>query len=226
MRNKLSNAMWGIIFIVIGIGFAGNAFDFWNFNIFFSGWWTLFIIIPCSVSLVKNGFVTSSFIGLIIGIMLLLSARNYIDGEILGKLIVPFIFVVIGVSMVIKNFFGKDNVRHINIDYQGGSNDHSAIFAGATYNFAGEKFMGTTINAVFGGVEMDLRNAIIDEDVMIHATAVFGGIEIMVPSNVRVKVSNVPIFGGVDNRANHSLEKDAPVVYINSTCMFGGIDIR
>ncbi len=226
MRSKLSNAIWGLIFIVLGIGFAGNAFSLWSFNIFFNGWWTLFIIIPCSVSLVKNGYKTSSLIGLLIGIMLLLSAQNFIDGEVLGKLIVPFIFVVIGVSMVIKNFFGRDNGLNVKIDYQGGTNDHSAIFSGTSYNFAGEKFMGTTINAVFGGVEMDLRNAIIDEDVMIHATAVFGGIEIWVPSNVRVKVSNVPIFGGVDNKANHSLDKDAPVLYINSTCMFGGIDIK
>lgn len=226
MRNKLSNAIWGILFIVLGIGFAGNAIFSWNFNIFFNGWWTLLIIVPCSISLVKNGFKTSSFIGLLIGIMLLLSEQQYIDGDLFGKLIVPFIFVGIGISMVVKNFFGRDHGLNVKIDYQGGTNDHSAIFAGANYNFAGEKFMGTTVNAVFGGVEMDLRNAIIDEDVMIHATAVFGGIEIWVPSNVRVKVSNVPIFGGVDNKANHSLDKDAPVLYINSTCMFGGINIK
>lgn len=226
MRNKLSNAIWGIIFIVLGIAFAGNAFSLWNFNLFFEGWWTLLIIVPCSISLVKNGYRTSSFIGVLIGVMLLLSEQNYIDGDILGKLIVPFIFVVIGISMVIKNFFGRDSVRHININYQGGTNDHSAVFAGASYNLAGEKFMGTSINAVFGGVELDLRNAIIEEDVMIHATAVFGGIELLVPSNVRVKVSNVPIFGGVDNKANHSIDKDAPIIYVNSTCMFGGIDIK
>lgn len=226
MRLKLSNAIWGIIFIILGVGFAGNAFSLWEFNLFFNGWWTLFIIIPCSVSLIKNGYKTSSLIGLLIGVMLLLSAQNFINGELFGKLIVPFIFVLLGISMVLKNFLGKDRGSHVTIDYQGGTNDHSAIFAGASYNFAGEKFMGTTINAVFGGVEMDLRNAIIDEDVMIHATAVFGGIELWVPSNVRVKVSNVPIFGGVDNKANHSLEKDAPVIYINSTCMFGGIDIK
>ena len=226
MRIKTSNILWGLFFILIGIGFAGNAFNLWNFELFFRGWWTLFIIIPCAISLIQNGFRVSNLAGLIIGIMLLMSSQGIIDGNVMGKLVVPFIFVLIGLSMIFKNLFHGDNNIRIDVKYQGGAAEHSAIFAGNRYQITGEKFMGTTINAIFGGVDLDLRNAIIDEDIVINATAVFGGIDILVPANVKVKVSNVPIFGGVDNKVGTPLDPNAPTIFLNSTCMFGGIDIK
>jgi predicted membrane protein len=226
MRIKSSNIIWGLLFIVLGVGFAGNAFNLWDFELFFRGWWTLFIIVPCGISLIQNGFRVSNLAGLLIGIMLLMSSRGIINGDVMGKLIVPFIFVLIGISMIFKNMFHGDFSHRIDVKYQGGSAEHSAIFAGNNYQVTGEKFYGTTINAIFGGVDLDLRNAIIDEDVVINATAVFGGIDIKVPSNVKVKVSNVPIFGGVDNKAGTSTDPNAPTIFLNSTCMFGGIDVK
>ncbi|WMJ90038.1 LiaF transmembrane domain-containing protein [Anaerocolumna sp. MB42-C2] len=226
MRIKTSNMLWGLFFILIGVGFAGNAFNLWNFELFFRGWWTLFIIIPCAISLIQNGFRVSNLAGLIIGIMLLMSSQGIVDGNVMGKLIVPFIFVLIGLSMIFKNLYHGDRNFRIDVKYQGGAMEHSAIFSGNRYQVTGEKFLGTTINAIFGGVDLDLRNAIIDEDIVINATAVFGGIDILVPANVKVKVSNVPIFGGVDNKAGTSQDPNAPTIFLNSTCMFGGIDVK
>lgn len=226
MKMKLSNLIWGLIFILVGIGFAGNVINLWDFNLFFNGWWTLFIIVPCVVSLVQNGFTSGNVIGLTIGVLLLLSMQGIFDFAIIGKLIVPLIFIMIGLSIIFKNMFHRDGGIHMNIKYQGGASEHSAIFAGNNYRVTGEKFMGTTINAIFGGVELDLSDAIIDEDVVINATAVFGGIDMKVPYNVKVKVSNVPIFGGVSNKVPTSKDINAPTIFLNSTCMFGGIDIK
>ena len=47
--NKLTKILWGIVFIAIGIGL--NALEITSINIFFKGWWTLFIIIPCLIGL-------------------------------------------------------------------------------------------------------------------------------------------------------------------------------
>lgn len=225
MRLKASNFVWGIIFIIIGIGFFGKAFGLWPFNLFFTGWWTFFIIVPCAMSLLKNGYSTGSLIGVIVGGMLFLSSRGWFEMRVLGKLIMPLIFVLIGINLIVKNIARGERNR-LSIEYQGDDLEHTAIFSGSSYKYAGEKFVGTTINAVFGGVDIDLRDAVIDEDVVINATAIFGGIDIIVPSHVRVKVSNVPIFGGVDNKAAYSADPDAPTIYLNSTCMFGGIDIK
>jgi predicted membrane protein len=226
MRTKFSNLLWGLFFIIIGLGFAGNAFHLWNFELFFNGWWTLFIIVPSSISLVRNGMRFWPMTGLIIGIMLLLSSWGWVDGSIIGKLAAPLILVLLGISMIFKNMFQGDYRNRIEAKYPGNGSEYYAIFSGNKYQAMGEKFNGTTLNAVFGGFDLDLRNAIIDEDVVINATAVFGGINIFVPSNVIVKVSNVPIFGGVDNKAGTSPDPNAPIIYLNSTCMFGGIDIK
>lgn len=226
MRMKLSNVLWGLFFIIIGLGFAGNAFNLWNFKLFFNGWWTFLIIVPCVISLIQNGIRFWPVTGLIIGFMMFLSSQDMIDSSVIGKLIVPLILVLVGLSMIFKNMLHYDHYNRIDVKYQGGNSEYSAVFSGNNYRVDGEKFFGTTISAVFGEFELDLRNAIIDEDIVINATAVFGGIDIFVPSNVKVKVSNVPIFGGVDNKALNPQDPNAPTILLNSTCMFGGIDIK
>ena len=93
-------------------------------------------------------------------------------------------------------------------------------------NFSGEVFQGAELNAVFGGVECDLRNAIIEQDCVIQASAVFGGIDIYVPTNVNIKVSSNSIFGGVSNKTANYHDELAPTIYIKCNCMFGGVDIK
>ena len=50
MRN-IKNILWGIILIIIGTIIGTNALGITNINIFFKGWWTLIIIIPCFIDL-------------------------------------------------------------------------------------------------------------------------------------------------------------------------------
>ena len=73
---------------------------------------------------------------------------------------------------------------------------------------------------------MDLRMARIERDVRIDATAIFGGIEIYVPANVVVKVMSTPVLGGVSNKAMAPTEVPCHTLYINATCVFGGVDIK
>lgn len=231
MRNRLSNIIWGLLFIAIGVGIAGNELFDWNFTIFFPGWWTLFIIIPCFTSMIRSGFRTGSTIGFIIGIALL--ASYYIKWDVsFWELVVPVILVAIGLKIIFNGMFNRP--RHINVtvhaDEHGntagpGKQEYNAIFAGNKVKVT-DRFTGATLNAVFGGVTLDLRDAIIDHDVEIAATAVFGGIDIYIPNGVSVKVNNVPIFGGVSNKAAHTSDPNAPTIYLNSTTMFGGIDIK
>lgn len=227
MRNKISNMLWGLFFIVLGVGFAGSAFNLWTFNIFFSGWWTLFIIIPCGISIFQNGLNPSPLCGLIIGILLLLASNGILDMGVIWKLIFPIILIIIGLSIMFRRSFqpridgggysqGKD-----------GAMDYSAVFSSQKASVDNQVFTGASLNAVFGGVELRLDNAIINEDVVIDCSAIFGGIDIFVPQDVNVKVSSTPIFGGVDNkRRKAGALVGAPTIYINATCMFGGVDVK
>jgi len=60
MRSRFATVLWGIIFITVGIFYAGDIFNLWDFKLFFHGWWTLFIIIPCLINIVENGFGTGN----------------------------------------------------------------------------------------------------------------------------------------------------------------------
>lgn len=85
-------------------------------------------------------------------------------------------------------------------------------------------FEGAELTTVFGGVECDLRNAVFEKDSAIQVSAIFGGIDILVPPTINVKVNSNCIFGGISNKT--STHKDAPTVYISGTCLFGGVEIK
>ena len=52
--KKIGNILWGICFIVIGVIILLNSLEITNINIFFEGWWTLVIIIPSAIGLIKE----------------------------------------------------------------------------------------------------------------------------------------------------------------------------
>ena len=60
--KKVSNILWGILLIVVGVIWALNSTGVANINIFFRGWWTLFIIVPSIIGIVENPKDSSGYI--------------------------------------------------------------------------------------------------------------------------------------------------------------------
>ena len=199
-----------------------------NINMFFDGWWTLFIIVPTFIGLFKEKEKTGNLIGLIIGIALLLGCQNVLDFDIIWKLVLPVILVVVGISIIFKDAFGgkiNEEIKKLN-EKKGKNNSHCAVFSGQEVKLDKELFKGADLTATFGGIECDLRNAIIESDVVINANAIFGGIDIFVPSNVIVKTKSTSIFGGVENKSNTSGEEGSHTIYINGLAIFGGVEVK
>lgn len=226
--KKVESVLWGIVFITIGLIIAGNVLGITNINIFFNGWWTLFIIIPCFIGLFKNNRKTGDIIGLIIGIALLLACQDILKFDLVWKLLFPVILIIVGISFIFRDTIGgkiTKEIKELNKN-RINSNEYCATFSEQNVKFDDEKFSGADLTAVFGGVKCDLRKAIIEENQIINATSIFGGIEIFVPENVKIKIKSTPIFGGVSDKANYSKEEQAHIIYINATCVFGGVEIR
>lgn len=224
--KKTGNVIWGIVLIAIGVLFALKALKFVSAAVFFDGWWTFFIIVPCTVGLFKEREKTGNIIGIAIGVFLLLCCRDVFDFSMIWKLLIPAIIVIVGLKMVFNGIFGnKANEIITKIKQNGGKTKYaSATFSGCDLNYDGEMFEGAELSAVFGGIECDLRNSVIEQDCAIKVSAIFGGVDIFVPDNININVSSNCIFGGVSNKtAQH---KDAPTVYINGVCIFGGVDIK
>lgn len=223
--KKIGNVLWGIVFVVIGLIFGLNALEITNINIFFDGWWTLFIIIPSFTGIIKERGGVGNFIWLAIGLVLLLSAQKILDISKIGKLIFPAILVALGLGMIFRDTVKSkinDKIKELNKENK---DEYYATFSGQKLNFTGDEFKGASTNAIFGGVDIDLREANIIKDQIINATAVFGGIDILVPNNVNIKVVSNAIFGGVDNKVK-SYNENLPTIYIKAFCLFGGVEVK
>ncbi len=225
MKNKICNLLIGLAFIAAAVLWAGNTFGIWSFTLFFPGWWTLFIIVPSLISIVKSGPRVFNLICFIIGGLLLLTQLlpSVFTWSLVSRLVFPIILLVIGVVILCRSLFTGHAAK---VKATGPKQDYAAVFSAQNLHFPGEGFNGANLTAVFGGLDLDLRQAVIREDIVIHATAVFGGIDIFVPPNVKVKLQSVPIFGGASNKTRQPVVPDGPTVYIDCVCIFGGLDVK
>ena len=226
--EKLNRILWGLVFIVLGIVIALNTLDIINFNIFFNGWWTFIIIIPCFIGLfdgTKEGKL-GNIIGILVGVVLLLVAQGLLRFDIVFKLFIPAVLVIIGLYLLFGNVFRSkvtDKLRELKKE----SGNGEAICATFSEQFVtknDEKFENATVDAVFGSVVLDLSKAKIKDEAVITASAIFGGIDIIVPKDVEVKIKSTPIFGGVSNTTK---TKDAKkVIYIDALALFGSVEVK
>lgn len=212
--NKRS-MFWGILLIVVGILFLGRNMNWWDFSIFFDGWWTLFLIVPSIISLVRREGVASSFLILALGVLMLLASQNVIEWSMIWKIFVPLIIIVVGLSII----FGNRRV----CKPKANAKEYVAIFSGVD-EMIGKIESDFKVTSVFGGVELDMRDVKLGQDLVIDCFTLFGGIDIRLPQGVKVEINGLPIFGGVESKYRNNDEAKV-TIYINHTTIFGGVDL-
>jgi hypothetical protein len=102
------------------------------------------------------------------------------------------------------------------------------VFGGATRRGTWHVPSATTVVTVFGGAELDLRDAVLPgKEFSIRAVSVFGGVDIKVPPGMRVTDSGVAVFGGRDipGDSAESSSAGAPLLRLSGACVFGGISV-
>ena len=223
--EKIKKLLCGMLFVALGIIIGLNSLGITDINIFFKGWWTLFIIVPSFIGLFDDEDKTGNLIGLAIGIILFLGVNDVISLELIGKLILPIILVSIGISILFKETIKSNITKKVSMANKEGLEAITATFGGQKITKDGEEFKGADLDAVFGGIELDLRNSIIENETVIKASAIFAGIEIFVPNDVKIKIKSTPIFGGVSNKSRQNKQSEK-TIYIDALCLFGGIEIK
>ena len=104
-----------------------------------------------------------------------------------------------------------------------------AIFGGISRKGRWHPEPATRILAVFGGAELDFREADLPaREITVSAVAVFGGVSITVPPEMRVVDTGSAIMGGreITGESAESTAPDAPVLRITGTCVFGGVEVK
>lgn len=86
----------------------------------------------------------------------------------------------------------------------------------------------TNASVLCGGVELDLREAVLSQhEVTIQLAVIMGGVDITVPNGVRVINNTSAILGGADlHGTDQIVDPNAPVVRLTGTCMLGGVDVK
>lgn len=81
--------------------------------------------------------------------------------------------------------------------------------------------------AIMGGVRLDLRHARFSQsEATIHAYALMGGVEIIVPEDIEVNVAGIGFMGGFDHRASGPGIPGAPRLKVIGFAMMGGVDVK
>jgi hypothetical protein len=102
-----------------------------------------------------------------------------------------------------------------------------AIFGGVTRKGRWRVRKNTHALALFGGMDLDLRDAIFEAPVVeISGFWCFGGLDIKVPEGIEIQDQTAGIFGGTDVRDVGDPAPGAPMLVIKGVSLFGGVSIK
>ncbi len=224
-KHRGGNNWIGIVLIIIGVLFILDTFDVMEFGGLIGNWWPAIFIV---VGLVKfqSQDRSGGIIFIIIGAVLLLTIHDVIAWSSIWRLW-PLILIFVGLSMVFRG--RHKSWQFTNESKIGNEYIHSnAVFGGAEHTVNSQNFKGGETMALFGGVELDLRDAKLSADgCKIHATALFGGVNLTVPQDWNVIVSGTPIFGGIDDKSRGKADGDkSKELHLHCTVAFGGVEIK
>lgn len=105
---------------------------------------------------------------------------------------------------------------------------YTCVFSSQKIQYVDEIFSGAYVTSIFGNIQLDLRNAIFDKDIVIVVACIFGGIDIYLPSNIKVAINCNSILGAVDNHVimPKDLQQEICTVFISGSCILGYVDSK
>ncbi|MDZ4746538.1 MAG: DUF5668 domain-containing protein [bacterium] len=227
----------GFLLVALGVSLLLNSFGLYDFGDFFGTWWptALMIVAVVQIATGRTNWFWSGVLFLV-GALLQASELGMLPGGFWSAFW-PAVIILAGISLVFKRGHKKKASLTSGGDaFFGGSTqnvsgdrvDRSAVFSGQELRVSSRNFAGGELTAVFGGIELDLRDAEIDSgNAMLAVTAVFGGIEIRVPPHWNVVVQGTPIFGGIEDKTRRTFSEgvNGPVLLLDVTAVFGGVEI-
>lgn len=220
--------------VIIGIGvllLLGNLHI-----VYVENWWRYWPVLIIAAGLAKileaNHQGGRVFGGVIAGVggLFLLNNLNLLD--LTWDAFWPAVLIGVGVLMLVNRLSGprilisRTDARPQPAD---GTFVANAIFSGFKRKITDGDFRGAHLTAIFGGGELNLRQATMDGDTaVVFATAIFGGIEIKVPESWQVTSEGTGIFGGFSDETVHPPAGNPGMkrLVIRGEAVFGGVEVK
>lgn len=221
MKDSLARIITGVVVLAFGAGALLDTFNVIDFWPFIGTWWPALVILAGIVVLIndKRQYILAIVLGLF-GILVLMDNLEAIEVNIF-QLFWPIIIIAIGISILVNR------TTLPKIAKTQDSDSINAVFSGTNTTNKSKDYKGGQVSAIFGGVELDLRDAIIKKEATLNVTTLCGGIDIRVPRNWRVQSNVFPILGGVENKATgDQADNKSPLLIIAGTVALGGVEIK
>lgn len=110
----------------------------------------------------------------------------------------------------------------------GGGGPVVAVFGGTERRGRWRPAVRQRAAAVFGGVVLDYREADLPPGPLgVQATAVFGGVDVVLPEGTTVELTGFSLFGGRDVKPRgRTGAGDGRTVHVRAVAVFGGVTVR
>ena len=105
--------------------------------------------------------------------------------------------------------------------------DLAVIMRGNNFRSEAKAFRGGRLISWHGGADIDLRGATLDPaGAELEVITVFGGMQLRVPEDWRVRMHGIAVFGGAGSLARQPEEGDTgPILNIRYRTLFGGFGV-
>jgi len=238
----------GIIIMLVGVFLLFHNLGYFPYSIYriIISWQALLIAIG-SVMLFdkKNDSKNAGVILIVIGTIFLIP--KIFDVNISGILI-PLLIILGGIFFVVRAVTKKDEQKSVfgrGMDGEDFNNmsfvdtslneqdfiKREFVFSGAKERWTYGKIKGAKIEAVFSGVELDLTQIELSEEVKsvyIKVESVFSGVTIYVPEDWNILIQKTGVFGGFADKRPLNLVKsvEGKQVIMDLEAVFGGGEIK
>jgi hypothetical protein len=212
-----------ILLIAVGGLWLADAAGLLDAGRLTSTWWPLALVLLAVVSAIAERRIgPGPVVVFLIGTLVLVSR---LTGPVGSAVFWACAAVVLGGWLLVRRRVAPAGRPR---DQRGSSGSTVAVYSGARQVVHCDHFRHADVSAVFGGATLDLRDAHLDPGASVDATAVFGGVDGLVPPGWRVELSGLPLFGGYDDktRGTEPPPPEAPVLRVVATAVFGGVAVK
>jgi len=227
-RNPSGRIFWGLVLIAVGALILFRRFDWWDIGHLFATWWpSIFILIGVSM-LIGNGFrrATGALFFIIFGALFQLYELDLLDFDV-WEYVWPIGLIILGLWLILRPAL-RSHRREAIPPVTANDIDIAAVFSGVKRRIDAQDFKGGEATAVFGGADLDLLGAGLEGGkATLEATAIFGGVNIIVPRDWRIVTNGTPILGSYEVKHVNPPEAQAKAtLYIRGAAVFGSVTIK
>lgn len=217
----------GIIIIIVGILFTLD-----NIGVLYARdylrFWPVFIIVYALVQIVQPRTTHNrlgGFIWLIIGVALLIDRLGFLDIRLWDFW--PLLLVMLGFLFIRRSWVPSPHAGTKLPESADDTVSGFAFMSGVRRTITSQDFKGGSLTSIWGGCELDLRQASISSGTaMIDVFALWGGVDIKVPQNWTIVVEGTPFLGGFEDNTLQQHGNSSKRLVVRGIVIMGGADIK